>query len=382
MEVIGNPFSQPNVHEYLGRGKLDWYGSGDVNNDGKVDSSDVAIINSGAVPDSDLDRADVNGDGVVNSTDATTIQNYLNGTISYLPGYWNKLKTRDERVSWLEKMIDIDKFWSQTPSLKADSGWICADIALQEQINFGGVSNIYNPVNQIKTYSGKNFFKNHVARFNIPVYLIGTISGANNDSPHEINGALVGDSLGDTNPLNFKSWYFWSDYGGFKAHLNIQPGYGEMEDGPVSICLETYWKNPISLEYQFTFIPEIIDFSITNGVASKGDYKYYPLLVLGNPNIIKVHAGIVDTNVVVDGGKVSPSDVSLTPMYLTNLGFKAIPDTTKENTNLPINLSYYDSDTTYNADSTSMSFKRTFYPWIYSGGITKVDSASGKITVI
>ena len=101
LEVIGNPYSQPNIQEYLERGKLDWYGSGDVNDDGKVDSADIAIINSGAVPDSDLDRADVNGDGVVNNEDATTIQNYLNGTISYLPGYWNKLKTRDERVSWL-----------------------------------------------------------------------------------------------------------------------------------------------------------------------------------------------------------------------------------------------------------------------------------------
>jgi len=32
-ETIGDMYSQPNVHMQVGRNKLDWYGSGDVNND-------------------------------------------------------------------------------------------------------------------------------------------------------------------------------------------------------------------------------------------------------------------------------------------------------------------------------------------------------------
>ena len=102
--------------------------------------------------------------------------------------------------------------------------------------------------------------------------------------------------------------------------------------------------------------------------------------MLENPNIIKVHCGSL-VNIVLSGEDVSIQDTSLTPEILQSLGFNSIPDTTKENTVLPINLSYSNRDTTWNSDSTSFSFNRHFYAWIYSGGITKWDTCSQEITV-
>ncbi len=82
---------------------LNWYGSGDVNKDNKVDVSDVARtidIMNGYTNPSDirlLDRSDFNVDGVVDIADKTLIENYVNNLIPYLPGQWNKLQTRAER---------------------------------------------------------------------------------------------------------------------------------------------------------------------------------------------------------------------------------------------------------------------------------------------
>ena len=72
------------------------------------------------------DRADVNGDGVVNNSDRQLLENKLNGTLSYLPGEWNKLITKTERVNWLTKMLAIDK----TDELQYIPGeWVCGDFA-------------------------------------------------------------------------------------------------------------------------------------------------------------------------------------------------------------------------------------------------------------
>ncbi len=97
-ETIGNTFSQPNVHLQLGRNILDWYGSGDVNNDEVIDSKDLTAMNNGVKND----RSDVDGDGNSSTTnDKKVLNDYLNGTINYLPGHWNSLTT-EGKVNWLE----------------------------------------------------------------------------------------------------------------------------------------------------------------------------------------------------------------------------------------------------------------------------------------
>ena len=45
----------------------------------------------------------------IHGEDAIIIQEYINGTRGYLPGHWNFLQTRQERESWLQKMLAIDK---------------------------------------------------------------------------------------------------------------------------------------------------------------------------------------------------------------------------------------------------------------------------------
>jgi hypothetical protein len=86
-EVIGNPFSRPNVHMQIGKNKLEYYGSGDVNNDEKINSLDVEAMNNGVVND----MADVTGDGSVDFNDRNFLEKYVNGEIGYLPNIFNKL---------------------------------------------------------------------------------------------------------------------------------------------------------------------------------------------------------------------------------------------------------------------------------------------------
>ena len=369
LEVIGKPFSQPNIQDYLGRKHLDWYGSGDVNNDEKIDSLDATAIDTAKT-----DRADIDGDGVPGTqNDKQILLNYLSGKIPYLPGHWNELTTRDERVSWLEKMITVDKFNENAYNLEHNYGWVCGDISTQEQINFYGISNIDEFIKNHKTAGGTDYFKEHNARFNVPVYQIGTINKAG--LAHSINGILVGN-----NPLNFGDWYKFGDFTG-TDRLDIQPGDIEMEDGPVSLGLEAYWQNPVLRENQFNFFPDIVRFNLKNGTPTLENYTLF--LLLNNPNIIKVHVGNLE-KIVVDSGKF-PDGTALTPGVLEGKGYKAIPDTTKENTTLPVNLSYFDSDTTKLASSglggSHYQFLRKFFSWIYSGGVTKKDSTTQIIEV-
>ncbi len=370
LEVIGNSFSQPNIQDYLGRKHLDWYGSGDVNNDEKIDSLDVAAIDTAK-----NDRSDIDGDGVSGTqNDKQILINYLNGKIPYLPGHWDELTTRDERVSWLEKMIKIDDLDTKVLNLRQNYGWVCGDVTTQEQINFYGISNIDEFIKNHKTAGGTDYFKEHNARFNIPVYQIGTISDLND--AHAINGVLVGND-----PLNFNDRYKWSDYFGVDK-LNVKPGDSEMKDGPVSINLEAYVQNPVLQQKEFAFITDLVKFNLTNNVPVLEKYSGY--LTLNNPNVIKVHVGNLE-KIVVDSGKF-PDGTVLTPEFLASHGYKAIPDTSSENAyGLKTNLSYLDSDTTKLAPSglggSHYQFLRKFFSWIYSGGVTKKDSTTQIIEV-
>ncbi|PIN71055.1 hypothetical protein COV77_04030, partial [Candidatus Pacearchaeota archaeon CG11_big_fil_rev_8_21_14_0_20_30_13] len=82
LDVIGNPFSQPNITLQVGKQPLEWYGSGDGNLSGKVDSTDASLVENGV----SNKMLDVNGDGLTNSEDTKTILDYVSGKIPYLPG--------------------------------------------------------------------------------------------------------------------------------------------------------------------------------------------------------------------------------------------------------------------------------------------------------
>jgi hypothetical protein len=108
IEFIEYPFVSPIE---LGESK-NYYGSGDVDNNGIVNQADgnrLEELIEGS-PEKDVrepKRADVNWDGVVNSEDKTILQNYVDGKIPYLMGYWSKLQTDEEKRDLVQRFLNI-----------------------------------------------------------------------------------------------------------------------------------------------------------------------------------------------------------------------------------------------------------------------------------
>ena len=359
LDVIGNPFSQPNVTLQVGKQPLEWYGSGDGNLSGKVDSTDASLVENGV----SNKMLDVNGDGLTNSEDTKTILDYVSGKIPYLPGHWNELKTKEERTNWAMKMRTLED-----PRIVSTNKWVCANFINQMTFDFYGLSNIEEFIQQEKDqnldaiHSSKDN-----AKFNIPLYLFSTTSI--NGIPHAIAGILVGDD-----PLKFNDWLFFNYYN----QNSIKPGDPDMDaNHPVTMILEAYIKNPYTGKKHFDSRDNIITFNLTSGVATLSDYdKKY--LTLNNPNIIKVHLGKLEKLLVDNNGL--PENQNYTPEFLESKGYNAIPDTSKENTALPIKLVHIDGDTTRFSDN-HYKFMRKFKGSIYSGGVIKTDSSDQEIEI-
>ncbi len=182
------------------------YGSGDVNDDGYVDSVDLQAMKSGVKND----YSDINGNGVQSdSEDKEILRQYLNGEISKLPGQWNNLG-RSEKISWLNKMLAIDK----TDELQYIPGiFECTGFSYLTQFNFGGMENMDN-FEFREFYKSKGLTNN---RFNITTY---NVSVKSNKSPgdatsegegHRICGVFVGaENEGEKDdPFDFYQWYFF-----------------------------------------------------------------------------------------------------------------------------------------------------------------------------
>ncbi|MDO8516633.1 MAG: T9SS type A sorting domain-containing protein [Nanoarchaeota archaeon] len=201
---IFNPFIQPNDSTLVA------YGSGDANKDNKIDLEDYSTIQlilgnktheefgefhgwdyntiNSMLGSREFDRADVDGDGVITQTDADLVLKYINKEIQYLPGHWNKLKTRQEREDWLDKCLKID--WTSNVKYN-DPNWICVDSEFQTITNTTGLRTLDNvPSKYNLTDNG---------RFNLPIY------GVAIDGPNNFGHTLIGVVIGD-NPLKWESW--------------------------------------------------------------------------------------------------------------------------------------------------------------------------------
>ena len=183
-------FTQPNDST------LNRYGTGDVNKDNVVNSADltriVEVINKTYSNPGDtrlLDRADVNGDGVVNNADRDLLEKRLNGSVAYMPGEWNKLKTRSEREDWVKKMLAIDK----TNTIRYSPNFVCTQFSFQLMINFHGFSNP-TVISYINVSYPFDFSNN--GRFNLPMC---QVTSAEYDAAgvyltgHVFNTIIVGD---------------------------------------------------------------------------------------------------------------------------------------------------------------------------------------------
>jgi len=207
-----NPFVQPNDTT------LNWYGSGDVNNDNIVNGQDLTRLNElitrtySNPSDKRLkDRADVNGDEVVNNQDKQILEGKLNGSIPYLPGEWNKLITRVEREDWLKKMLKIDK-----TNITAFPRGDCVQYSNLAYINFHGVS--LTDVPKFLEVYPYDFTNN--GRFNLPLCdasiqyydLDGKLTGEG----HAMNTIVLGN--------NALSWNDLCNVEPQNDAINVQPG--------------------------------------------------------------------------------------------------------------------------------------------------------------
>jgi hypothetical protein len=183
-----NPFKRPVKG-------LAYYGSGDSNQDGFIDSLDSEAISNGT----QVDEADVNGSGIVDYEDGQLLESYLAGDIPYLPGDYDKLQTKAERDDWVDKMIAIDPTSEMPPNNVPNDTlrWISGNYATQTCINFFG----YNDEVPWAKYD-----LNDNRRFNLPVYFVGSTLYDSQGNPymgHGINTILTGD-----NALEFNDWNF------------------------------------------------------------------------------------------------------------------------------------------------------------------------------
>ncbi len=145
------------MHEQIGKNKLEWYGSGDVNNDEVINQADLDAMNSMS-----NDRSDGDGNSST-SNDKAVLHDYLNSGRNYLPGHWNSLTTKVERVDWLEKMIQIADVHSHDVS-----GWFCRNFIHQLEIDFYGISNIAQFIQEQKNGGEITYDKTNNAKLIFP----------------------------------------------------------------------------------------------------------------------------------------------------------------------------------------------------------------------
>lgn len=362
IDRAGNFFSPSGVNELVGK---PWrYGDGDINHDGKTDSLDleVAYLSN--------DQRDVDGDGICTQMDNFLLAQYLNGSISHLPGDWKNLN-KEEKISWIEKMVKIDKTNEINPLDSLTYGWVCRNFVTQAQINFYGSSDIDEFIqsyhNDGEPLGGGYYFGEKNARFGLPVTSVTTTSTGG--IAHAVNGILVGED-----PLNFDDWYFWDVYSDKRSF----PGDDAMDPNrPVSIGLNGYFRGVF--EDFYGYIRNLIIFFLNNGQVVNTFHKDY--VTLYNPEKIKVELGSLE-KIVLDNNQF-PDVIDFTPEFLKSKGYKAIPDTSSENAHgIPIKLVYADGDTTYlGPDWRHFQFLRKFTGSIYSGGITKSDTSSQIIEI-
>jgi hypothetical protein len=97
-----DPFHQPAT-------TTNYYGSGDIDLDGDVDGADRDAAQTMIGPSATIPsnyRADVNADGLIDNNDISLYDYYLSSPFDrYLPGWWNSLTTREERISWIRNLI-------------------------------------------------------------------------------------------------------------------------------------------------------------------------------------------------------------------------------------------------------------------------------------
>ncbi|MFW5710116.1 MAG: immunoglobulin domain-containing protein, partial [Bacteroidota bacterium] len=260
---------------------LDYYGSGDYNGDGKVDSSDsneIGNLGSVEVPNpgwkcavaegneegvkcadvcdgsaseclvldgernKSLERADVNGDGVVNETDRDMIREYYfnddslwpEGDVTdHLPSHWYRLN-RTEKIDWIENTVAEMTRADDYLYTLFDEGFLdhypdCSNFERQTLINLRGYSDLKDmPEEEFQEEGNYPFSLDYHARFNLPVN--GVSTETTDGIPHGINSIYIGPESGkpeDASVTNFSNWYYFEPQ---RDHTRVKPGDWSMDE--------------------------------------------------------------------------------------------------------------------------------------------------------
>lgn len=289
-ENILNPFAQPNTD--LGQA----YGSGDVNQDGKVGQSDLDSMTSGV----QNDYADINGNGIPSdTTDQRMLEEFLEGSRSHLPGHWNNPNhSKLEKIAWVQNMLAIDQTddndWVNG---SIEDRWISGNFSNQLYMNFFGYSGNDIP---------EKYDTTNIGRFNIPVY---AVSWYNPDTGigHGFNGFLLGDTSNSEtlNPLDIGDYWFVEP-----SDDNIAPGdsvASRAKNLRIVINGATYFKEEDDMPYP---IP-LVEFEIDSSGNPSITYQNQDLITERPENTPHITPDTLTDSVELPRGMQSPLEYML-----------------------------------------------------------------------
>ena len=190
-------FEQPYVHMAHGLLEKDFYGSGDVNQDEKIDSKDAALIRSGTANK----YTDINRDGSTNEEDAQCIDEGMdNKWLTLANDYWNQSLSIPERTEFCKRSAKLsrDSYFKS----KMEGYWICATYSDQCIIHLQG---LVDPDSFLGYWYSPAIIGNYVwnpminsdnnAWYNLRVYDVGVIIDNSSLTAHSIMAFPVGNDL-------------------------------------------------------------------------------------------------------------------------------------------------------------------------------------------
>lgn len=285
------------AYDSLFQTNTNWYGSGDVNNNGLIDWEDYNSTISGNNPWTDgTYRFDTDLNGVSGTlADKQIIYEYLTGIRNHI-NKW-EFESYSEKVSHFQKAITIDPTDQINPY---SSGWLCGNYAAQTFLNFNGV---YNPENSVfGEDNGTNLQYDvmHNGIIRIPLREVHTMTSEG--IAHEINSIYLGS------PEN-------QDATDFYNRIFIEPQTDEF------IEIGNYSLNDFANENWYGYYFNIPFQQWWYSTRSMVNYNFsggQPNLVSQNPNLVISWTPFEQIQ--------NPENISLEFPADTNSQFTGLPD--------------------------------------------------------
>jgi hypothetical protein len=236
-QYIEYPFSRPTTSQPTGPLEdLNWYGSGDVNRDegeaNIINQKDVdrlgQIINGTFSDPNDnrlYARSDVDGSGgIPNSQDKTILQNFVNGTIPYLPGDWNKMQTEAEKREWFQKLVNLSGLDKTCDDKLPGDTCDCTQFSGNATMQFSGITEKEKEMflNRLPYKYHYDTSKNRL--YNLPVFEMSIQyynSNGENQFGHDMNTIAL---------ENLPAWESLCNYEPQFNHINVQIGEDYLYD--------------------------------------------------------------------------------------------------------------------------------------------------------